>query len=178
MPNYIALLRGINVGGHKKILMTELRTYFEQWGFTDVITYIQSGNIIFNSVLSDNGEIERIIRNGILAAYGFDIGIWVKERTEFVRITEKNPYSEGSEEEKKVYFVFLTGLPNPELTSKVQLMEFENEEFTITEECIFLYCHAGYGKAKCTNSFFESKLKVRTTARNLRTVKKLTELSS
>ncbi len=177
MPVYIALLRGINVGGHKKIIMADLRNHLSQWGFQDVQTYIQSGNIIFNSKATEVEELSRRIKAGIFNAYGFEIAVWVGERTDFIRIAGQNPYKNTGEAGQKVYFIFLTHPPDSNLANKLQLVEFDTEEFTITKDCIFLHCKNGYGKAKCTNSFFEAGLKVKTTARNFRTVNKLIELS-
>ncbi|MEN8790450.1 MAG: DUF1697 domain-containing protein [Flavobacteriaceae bacterium] len=177
MPVYIALLRGINVGGHKKIIMADLRNHFLKWGFKDVKTYIQSGNIIFTSEETKVEELSGRIRNGILNAYGFEIQVWVCERTKLNRIVGQNPYENANDAGQKVYFIFMTSSPDAELAARLQSVEFDNEEFTITRDCIFLYCKNGYGKAKCSSGFFETGLKVKTTARNNRTVNKLIELS-
>ena len=74
-------------------------------------------------------------------------------------------------------YIFLFDLPNVEATEKLNAQEFDGEEFSITNECIFLYCFGGYGKAKCNNNFFEKRLGIRATARNYNTVNKLLELT-
>lgn len=158
--------------------MADLRNHFSQWGFKEVKTYIQSGNIVFTSEKTDVEELSLRIRKGLLSTYSFEIDVWVGDRDHFKRITQNNPYENVNEAERKVYFIFMTSLPEAELADKLKSVEFDNEEFTISGECIFLHCKNGYGKAKCTNSFFESGLKIKTTARNYRTVNKLLELSA
>ena len=177
MPVYIALLRGINVGGHKKIIMDDLRNHFENWGYTDVKTYIQSGNIVFRSEETSVEKIEHKIRSGILGIYGFEIAVWVADRKVLKRIADTNPYIDEEGAERKLYFVFMIHLPETDLSSELKSVVFEHEEFTITDECIYLFCRNGYGKAKCNNVFFEKALKVQTTARNFRTVNKLLEIA-
>lgn len=178
MPNYIALLRGINVSGQKKIKMAELRKHLEQWGFGEVRTYIQSGNIIFRYDGSSISQIQQMIKTGILRIYGFDVGIWISERSEFIRIFDEKAYDpEDEASEKQLYFVFLNASPDSESVRQLNSTQFENEEFKITPECVYLKCSDGYGNAKCNNNFFEKKLKVDATTRNYRTVKTLIELS-
>lgn len=177
MPVYIALLRGINVGGHKRIFMADLRSLFEDWGFSDVKTYIQSGNIVFKSEETLVEELVGKIRSGILNAYGFELAVWVGERKDLMRIAGENPYRDVDEADRRVYFVFITETPRADLTNSLKSVECENELFSVTNHCIYLYCRNGYGKARCNNAFFESALKVKTTARNFRTVNKLIELT-
>ncbi|MGB5236720.1 MAG: DUF1697 domain-containing protein [Flavobacteriaceae bacterium] len=176
MPVYIALLRGINVGGHRKIIMADLRIHFENWGFKDVQTYIQSGNIVFSSEVTKVEQLADRIKSGILDVYGFEIAVWVADRRDFNRIALKNPYGDMDEADRKVYFVFLTHRASADRITRLKSIEFDNEEFTISNECIYLHCRNGYGKARCNNVFIETALKVNTTARNFRTVNKLIEL--
>ena len=177
MITYIALLRGINVSGQKKIRMVELKNYMSEWGFVNVRTYIQSGNLVFEYGKAANIEIEAKIRSGIQESFGFDVGVWVRNFTDFQSIVELNPFS-GEDKTAQLYFVFLNQPANVELAGQLGKESFENEEFRIYKDCIFLNCQSGYGKAKCNNNFFEKRLKVQATTRNLRTVQKLLEMAT
>ncbi len=179
MPTYIALLRGINVSGQKKLKMAELKEAMVQWGFKNVRTYIQSGNLVFDFEGDEIDKIKQRIESGIAEIFGYDVGVWVRERASFIRIIDQNPFEDTDETvAKQIYFVFLNDQPAKELVEKLQSEAYVNEEFKISDECIFLFCSAGYGKAKCNNNFFESKLKVEATTRNHRTVRTLRELSA
>ena len=178
MPTYIALLRGINVSGQKKIKMSELKELMNSWGFDDVQTYIQSGNLIFKYPRSESPTIERKIKEGIAQSYEYEVEVFVVERKEFLAIVQNSPFRfDNGTDKKQIYFVFLMDMPDAEETQRLRLEKYKGEEFTITEQCIYLNCFNGYGKAKCNNNFFENRLKIRATTRNYNTVKTLLKLS-
>lgn len=178
MSTYISLLRGVNVSGQKKIKMAELRDHLKNWGFRKIQTYIQSGNLVFDIDGLNSEQISERIKNGIREEYDYDIGVWTRTREEFIDLVSKNPHQLSVEsDQRQVYFVFLNQFPSSDLVNELELKKFENEQFKITPECIFLICLKGYGKAKCNNNFFEKQLKVEATTRNFRTVKTLIELS-
>ena len=179
MITYIALLRGINVGGHKKIKMADLRLLFEEMGYKDVMTYIQSGNVVFKSEVKDHRKHQNQISEAIKNHYGFEVPILVKTRTEIKKVLDNNPYNDPEDlASNKIYFFLLQEIPKKEVIETTSTIIFENEKFIITPECVFIRYDLGAGKAKCGINFFESKLKVATTSRNYRTMTKLLELSS
>ena len=179
MITYIALLRGINVGGHKKIKMADLRLLLEGLGYKEVLTYIQSGNVIFNSLEEERDKLENQISEAIKNQYGFEVPVLVKTRTEINNILDINPYNDPDDlANNKIYFVLLKKVPENEDIEATSAIIFENEKFIITAECVFIRYDLGAGKAKCGINFFESKLKVAATSRNYRTMTKLLELSS
>ena len=96
MEKYIALLRGINVGGHKKILMTDLRSLFESLGFKEVVTYIQSGNVVFETKESNRKMLAEMIKNQIEQDFGFGVNIFVRSADDFKRILESSPFPEDN----------------------------------------------------------------------------------
>lgn len=173
MKTYIALLRGINVGGRKKILMADLKVLFESLGFTEVRTYIQSGNVIFSASESDVHALA--ISEAIEKKYEFKVPVLVKTASEVEEILSNCPFSE--EKMLKSYFVLLFEAPSEETKKAINPEIFPSEEFIITDACVYLYVSAGMGKAKCTNNFFERKLNVNATARNYRTMVKIISLS-
>lgn len=174
MKTYIALLRGINVGGHNKIPMAELRDVLSKLGFIDVETYIQTGNIIYKSNES-KPVLEQKIYNAIKTHFGFEISTLVKTKNELQHIFDACPFAQTKKESS--YFAILSKTPKPELVTEALQKTYENEEFYILNHCIYFYCANGYGKAKFNLNYFEKKLNVNATARNYKTMVKLLELS-
>lgn len=176
MKTFIALLRGINVSGQKKISMAELRTLLSNAGFTGVQTYIQSGNVVFRLDVKDEKSIAETISKAILKQFGFDVSVLVKTPEDFQTIFEASPFSD--EALKKSYFMLLFDEPKPELAEQIKQLSTSEEQFTITENCIYFFSLNGYGKTKFNNNFFERKLNIIATARNYNTMLKLLSLSA
>jgi uncharacterized protein (DUF1697 family) len=175
MKTHIAILRGINVSGQKKVIMTELKALFESLGFLSVQTYIQSGNVIFES---DKQGLATVINQAITTKYTFDVPVQVVAKEELEFVVKHNPFlSKGKGDEKFLHYTFLKDQPNEELIAVLESQNFEGEEFKITKKVVYLHCPNGYGKAKMNNNFIERKLKVVATTRNLKTVNRLIKLS-
>lgn len=174
MTKYIALLRGINVGGQKKILMADLRALLASAGFGDVQTYIQSGNVIFSS--SEGIDFQQKISEVIQNNYGFDVTVLVKTVDQIEAILSKCPFSE--EKKEKSYFTLFHQTPTSIHLSELDLSGYPDEECYLTPQCVYSYYHKGAGKAKCHNNFFERKLEVKATTRNYKTMTKLVALVS
>ncbi len=178
MRTYIALLRGINVSGQKKIRMVDLRQLLTQMGFENVVTYIQSGNIVLKSREKDLRVLEKGIAEAIHNAYGFDVPVLVKSKEEIQSIIQSNPFNNVEDlEANRVYFVLLKEVPESDLVEALGKETFPNEKFSISDNCVYLSCAKGYGNSKCDNNFFERKLKVAATTRNFRTMNKLVEMA-
>ena len=175
MNTFIALLRGINVGGHKKVPMVELRALLTASGLENVTTYIQSGNVIFQTSISDSKALEKSIKMSIFDHFGFDVPILVKTKDQLEKIFNDCPFPE----DKKVnsYFTMLSENPDKELVDEASKKVYSNEEFIILKDCIYFYCANGYGNAKFNLSYFEKKLNVNATSRNYKTMVKLLSLS-
>lgn len=176
MKTYIALLRGINVSGQKKIKMADLKVLFEKLGFDGVVTYIQSGNVIFKSANAFNSQLAEQIAKAVCDDYGFEVPILVKTVEEIQFIITSNPLDSGKHE--GMYFTLLHEAPSEELVSKLIPFSNEQEEFVIGTYCVYFYSPIGYGRAKFNNNFFEKKLKVSATTRNYKTMTKLIELAN
>ena len=175
MKTYIALLRGINVGGHKKIPMLDLRALLTKGGFENVHTYIQSGNVIFESSEQSVQKIEDIIKMSILDHFGFEVSVLVKTHQNLKRIFDDSPFSE--DKKKKSYFMMLDNIPNDDLVKMASEKTYEGEEYYIINNCIYYFCEKGYGQAKFNMDYFERKLNTFATARNYNTMVKLLSLS-
>ena len=173
MKTYIVLLKGINVGGHKKVPMAELRELLNKSGFEDVQTYIQSGNIILKSSEKPN-LIEKKIHEAILTHFGFEVSVLANTRQDLNRIFEDCPFSE--EKKKASYFMMLHTKPEIELVKLASEKVYEGEEYEIINDCIYYFCEKGFGQAKFNAKYFERNLNTFATYRNHRTMLKILQL--
>lgn len=171
MQTFIAFLRGINVGGHRIIKMAELRQVLAQAGYAEVQTYIQSGNLVFASKELDTAKHAHNLTQLILGHFGFKVPVMVLLPKDLERILASNPYL-GSElmASAPVYFSILSDAPAPEKFLALEAVSFPHEYFSIVGNCIYAIYPKGTGKAKLNHAFFEKKLGVSMTTRNLRTM--------
>ena len=174
MQTYISLLRGINVAGQKKILMADLKALYEDLGFENVKTYIQSGNVVFNFKKTNKVDLENLIFEKVKAHYSFEVANLILEAEEIENALESNPYPKI----EKPYFTFLSELPQQENIDELNKHQFDNEFYELKGKVIYSHYPNGAGRSKMTLNFFEKKLKVRGTARNLNTTRKLLDLAS
>lgn len=168
---YIALLRGINVGGQKKIKMIDLQNIFKSLSFENVKTYIQSGNVIFDSESTDIINLTNEIKKKINENLGFSVETIIRTAEEIRNIVNNNPFiKEPNIELDKLHVIFLSDIPNPSTVMLLDIRKEENEKFLIISKVVYLYCPNGYGKTKLNNSMFEKKLKTVATTRNWKTL--------
>jgi uncharacterized protein (DUF1697 family) len=180
MQTFISILRGINVSGQKKILMSDLKALYESLKFKDVITYIQSGNVIFraDAKLSDN-DLAKKIENAILKKYNFSVPVIIRSAEEIKKIISANPFlKEKNINQEKLHVTFLSDVPEKKYLEAVKELDFTPDNFVITGKEVFLYIPDSYGETKLSNKFFENKLKVSATTRNWKSVNKLAELAN
>lgn len=174
MTTHVALLRGINVSGQKKIVMADLRALLEQAKLREVQTYIQSGNIVFQSSL-EAAALRQKIHSAIADEYGFDVPVQVIPASHWREWANQNPFLPGHEVDLK--FLHLTILekdPGP-----LPPVSFDTtDQFQQRGRLIYLYCPGGYGRSKLTNAFWERKAGCAATTRNWKTVRKLAEMVS
>lgn len=174
MKIYISILRGINVSGQKKIIMTDLKLLYEELGFSDVVTYIQSGNVVFKSSLkTTTTKMAKQIEDKIKENYGFDVPVIIRTQHELQNIIDRNPFK--NDEIESLYVTFLSNQPNTNYLEKLENVNYIPDKFEIIDKEIYLSVNS-YGNTKLSNNFFESKLKLTATTRNLKTIMKLIEL--
>lgn len=177
MEKYLAMLRGINVSGQKLIKMEVLKKQAEGIGMQNVSTYIQSGNIIFETEVTDKLRLSETISAMVLKEYGFQVSVVVKNRNDMEFAIQNNPFlTEHPEAIDFLYVTFLSDNANPELVTKIDIKGLHPEAFAVNCDLVYIYCPKGYGRTKLNNNFFEHKLKVLGTTRNWKTVLKLSEL--
>ncbi|MBI3579002.1 MAG: DUF1697 domain-containing protein [Ignavibacteriales bacterium] len=175
MKTFVSLLRGINVSGQKKIAMDDLKKLYESLGFKKVQTYIQSGNVVFQSSETDTSKLIQKIQAKIKKFFEFDVVVFITTPKDLRRIIADNPF--GKQEDNKVAVLFLSGKPKDVPMDELEKAKQKLEEFQIQGKEIFISCPGGFGRSKLTTNLFEKKLKLSGTARNMNTVNKLLEIA-
>jgi len=175
MKRFIALLRGINVSGQKKIKMSELKSLFEDIGFQDVETYIQSGNVIFSSKENIKLKLESKIAKAIKKQWGFYVQIFVLDTGDIDYVLKANPFIKKEKGIERMYVTFLSDKPSKENIQKLTSTDYSPEEYQIDNNLVYLFLPNGAGKSKLSNNFFENKLKLVGTTRNWKTIRTLSE---
>jgi uncharacterized protein (DUF1697 family) len=179
MKTYISMLRGINVSGQKLIKMPELKRLYEDIGFSGVVTYIQSGNVVFSTEEDIKArDLAQKIEKAVREKFSFDVPVIIRTRDELKDIIAAVPFKNpGGVVPDKVYITFLEDIPEEANVLKIHPLDYKPDRFVILGKEIYLDCASGYGTTKLSNTFFENKLKVRATTRNYNTVNKLIELA-
>lgn len=176
MNQYIVLLRGVNVSGHNLLPMKELKKVMEVAGFESVATYIQSGNIVFNSNESNIDILKSLIIRLIQKHFNLSISVFILSRKQLIEIINNSPFKD-EEDTKKLYYIILEQSPSVDLIEKLKIIQYPPDEYFIQDSVIYLNCHNGYGNTKFSNNFFENKLKLNATTRNWNTFQKLIEMT-
>lgn len=178
METYISILRGINVSGHKLIKMEALRQLFDELGFRNTQTYIQSGNIIFQAKKQKTLSLEKNIAGAISKKFGFDVPVLVKDIKAFEKIIDKNPFvQDATKDSAFMHVTFLSGEPAKADFVKIDREQFLPDELEWWGEALYLYCPNKYSNSKLTNNFLESKFRITATTRNWRTTNELLNIA-
>ncbi len=178
MSTFVSMLRGINVGGQKRLRMENLREIYEGLGFKNVRTYVQSGNVVFESGEHDPSALVSRIEAQIQQACGFTTEVFIRQSSELQTILEGNPFiAERNEDPSKLHVTFFYRAPSEIVPSKLTPPDSIADELALTEMAVYLFCPNGYGKTKLSNSFFERKLGIPVTTRNWNTVNALYKMA-
>lgn len=179
MPTYIALLRGINVSGHKMIAMPALRDALSTLPLQNMSTYIQSGNIIFSSDITDASKLEHQIKSKIWERFGFDVPVFVQTHEQLVKIASNNPFpAVTAKDPKQPYVSFLSVTPEPNDVTILGNIDFKGDIFKIIGTTMYICYADSAGNSRLINPLIDKKLKLITTSRNWKTLQQLISLSS
>lgn len=173
---YIALLRGVNVGGKNKLPMKELVILLEASGFENVKTYIQSGNIIFNSKPTNQFVLSENIKQLIFEQYNFAPNVLVLSLGELEQAIRDNPFKEAQEQPSLLHLFFLEQVASKADIKKIDEIKLASENYILKDRIFYLHTPDGFGRSKLAIRA-EKLLKVNCTARNWRSVKKIIELA-
>ncbi|MEU8792250.1 DUF1697 domain-containing protein [Streptomyces sp. NPDC048643] len=176
---YAALLRGINVGGAKKVPMAELRTLMEGLGHGDVRTYLQSGNAAFSSAHGDEESLAAELSTAIEQRFGFGVGVLVRDHRYLKAVREACPFPAAELEAKQVHVTYFSDPVDAERFASVEPAAFLPEEFRLGDRALYLYAPDGLGRSKLAEVLARPRLLkgVLATTRNWNTVVKLEELT-
>lgn len=177
MTTFIAMLRGINVSGHRIIKMEALRASLAGLGFKHIQTYVQSGNVIFEADEPVAGLAGKISQK-ILDDFSFDVPVLVKTDKELAEIIDRNPFvKDKAMDAEKLHVTFLSDDPPKNAVELLQPLAAGEEQARIAGRAVYLYCPNGYGNTKLTNTAIEKKLACGATTRNWKTTRKLLEMA-
>jgi uncharacterized protein (DUF1697 family) len=179
MPTYIAMLRGINVGGNKRVEMSRLRESCEGLGFERVRTYIQSGNVIFRAGKGSTSTVARRMEEMLLADFGFAVSVIARTSKEMGDAIQNNPFLKKDKgiDSTKLHITFLSQAPLPAELKKLEILAAKSEQLRCRGREIYLYLPDGYGRTKLANNAIEKVLSSTATTRNWNTVNRLYTLS-
>jgi uncharacterized protein (DUF1697 family) len=172
VATYVAFLRGVNLGPNNKIAMPGLRAMAERLGYTDVATYINSGNLIISSP-KKAATVEREISDAIEKTFGRPIDVTVRTPVQLKKILAENPYPDGSP--SQVTVAFLTKPPPANAREKVAAVATDSEPFEFAGQEVYVNYSQGIGKSKLAEKF-SAIIGVSSTVRNIRTVEKVLAL--
>jgi len=175
MATYIALLRGVNVGG-RKLPMADLRATFDALGHSEVRTYIQSGNVVFSADSGVSERLAHLIAEQIAQRYGYRLPVVLRTTKQLRIVTRNNPFLQAGEPEETLHVMFLADLPDPGRVESLDPQRSPPDTFVVRDQEIYLHLPHGVADTKLTNSYFDSKLATISTGRNWRTVTKLLAL--
>jgi uncharacterized protein (DUF1697 family) len=175
MTIYVALFRGINVGGKHILPMQDLRDLLAELGYKNVQTYIQSGNAVFSSAANAT-ELSGEIRDAIEAQFGFAPQVLLLTVERFAAIASANPYPEAEAVPKFLHVSFLTEKAGNADVDAMNALKAESERFTLTDDALYLHAPDGIARSRLAAKI-DRHLGVSSTSRNWRTVSKLINLA-
>jgi uncharacterized protein (DUF1697 family) len=174
---FISLLRGVNVGG-KSIRMADLKSLYEGLGFGNVRTYLQSGNVLFDSSNGNGSALGAVIEAQMARSFAFSTSVLVRTAPDLQRVIQGSPFLHGRlEDPASLHVTFLKGIPLSARVDALKAPEGETDEFVVGEQEVYLFCPNGYGRTKLSNAFLERKLDLTATTRNWKTVTALFAMS-
>jgi len=177
MARYVALLRGINVGGNKKVPMAQLRQLLEGLGYTDVATLLQSGNAVFTAREKSPAKVVKQLEKAIAEEFGFEVSVILRTRDELAAAIKANPLPGAEDAPSRFLVTFLSDVPEKKRVQEIDPKAYLPDEFRVLGREIYARFPNGIGNSKLATVLSKPWLGVTPTARNWSTVTKLLELA-
>src|SRR5271166_846815 len=174
---YVALLRGVNVGGARPLPMEALRALFAEAGAKSVESLIQSGNVVFAATEASAPQILADVSARISREFGFTAPMVLRDATAWKRLIDGNPFLRDGADPDTLHAVCLSETPSREALARLDPRRSPGDDFEVRGRDIYPRLPSGVARTKLTNAWFDSKLRVTSTQRNWRTVLKLGELA-
>jgi uncharacterized protein (DUF1697 family) len=178
MTRYVALLRGINVGGRTRVGMDDLRRLFDALGHADVKSYLQSGNVLFTSPAEDSSRLAGDVERRIAKELGLTLTVLLRTADDLAQVVDNNPFLDRETDPATLHVTFLADAPHPERVARLERPRGEPDDFSLAGRELYLHCPNGYGRTKLNNAYVERRLGLAATTRNWRTVTTLCDLAS
>ncbi len=177
MTVWIALLRGVNVGGHRKVPMADLRRVVAALPATDVRTYVQSGNVVFGSPRRREADVVAAVEGALAAEFGFPIDVIARSAADLAAVLTANPLLADDRDPARLHVTFL---PRPPKAGAVDpgLQRVGADEYVLVGRDLYLYTPDGIGRSKLVTVLSDRRLGVAGTARNWRTVTTLAAMAT
>ncbi len=176
MTVWVAMLRGINVGGRNTLAMADLRRLVGDLGHADVATYIQSGNVVFSSHRNDREAMSDEISDAIKGHGGLSVSVVMRTSDEMAAIARRHPH-DGQFDPKLLHVVFLAATPRPGAAAVLDPHRYAPDRWFVDGSEVYVTYPEGSARSKLTLDVFERQLGTSGTARNLNTVRKLVEFA-
>jgi uncharacterized protein (DUF1697 family) len=179
MTTYAALLRGINVGGSRKLPMADLRTLLAGLGHTGVRTYLQSGQAVFTAGHGDEESLAAELTRAIEERFGFTVDVLVRDHAYLRSVAEACPFPAAELEARQLHVTYFSAPPGPERFAEIDRAAFLPEEFRLGDRALYLYAPDGLGRSKLAEALSRPRVTkgLIATTRNWNTVVKLVELT-
>jgi uncharacterized protein (DUF1697 family) len=175
---FVALLRGINVGGKNQLPMPTLAAMFSAEGCSEVRTYIQSGNVVFRASIDVAARLGPLISQRIAKGFGYQIPILLRSGRELAEVLQGNPFlGKSGIEESALHVMFLADQPTPQRLAGLDRARSAPDTFAVRGREVYLHCPNGFGRTKLTNGYFDARLATHSTCRNWRTTVTLSDLA-
>lgn len=172
----IALLRAINVGGNNRLPMTDLVALLKGLGCREVVTYINSGNAVYQVPAKKADRLAGALAEAIARELGLEVPVVTRSAGELAKVAKRHPFEQKAKEPKRLNVGFLAELPAPEAIARLDPNRSPPDEFQVVGREVYLHYASGVAGTKLTNQYFDSKLGTVMTVRNWNTVLKLVEL--
>jgi uncharacterized protein (DUF1697 family) len=174
---YVALMRGINVGGKNRVPMKDLAAMFAGAGCADVVTYIQSGNVVFRATDACAARVPAAVAKAVADLLAFRAPVVMRSASELRAVARGNPFLKAGVDLDALHVLFLADRPSAAHVAELDPHRSPPDEFQVRGREVYFRCPNGVARSKLTNAYFDSKLATTSTLRNWRTVLKLVELS-
>ena len=172
---YVALLRGVNVGGKNKLPMADLRAIFTEAGCAAVKTYIQSGNVVFEAAQSLAEMVPEIVTVAVQQRFGFESAVVIRSGEELRQVAASNPF-DTSGEPRMLHVAFLGEAPSAEAAARLDPERSPPDAFAVLGCHVYVHYPNGVAGSRLTNEYLAAQLQTASTMRNWRTVLTLMEM--
>ncbi len=172
MTRWVALLRGVNVGGNNRLSMADLRATAAGSGFTNVATHIQSGNLVLDGPDDEDSVVESL-RAALVERHGLSVAVVVRSDVDFASVVERHPDVAGTIAPNLLHVAFLDRSPEADVVDAIEADRFAPDRWSLDGRELYLSYPNGSARSTMTIDRFERPWDVVATARNLNTVRKI-----